>query len=40
VFVSVVEDLRHSSWLDGVGAIVALGVWLLPEFGVVDLCSW
>jgi hypothetical protein len=37
VFVGVVEALRHSAWLGGVGAIVALGVCLLSEFGVVDL---
>jgi hypothetical protein len=40
VFVGVVEALRHSAWLDGVGAFVALGVCLLPKFNVVDLCSW
>jgi hypothetical protein len=40
VFVGVVEALCHSAWLGGVEAIVALGVCLLPEFGVVDLCSW
>jgi hypothetical protein len=40
VFVGVVEALCHSAWLGGVGAIVALGVCFLPEFGVVDLCSW
>jgi hypothetical protein len=40
VFVGVVKALRHSTWLGGVRAIVALGVCLLPEFGVVDLCSW
>jgi hypothetical protein len=40
VFVRVVEALRHSAWLDGVRAFVALGVCSLPEFGVVDLCSW
>jgi hypothetical protein len=40
VFVGVVEALRHFAWLGGVGATVALGVCLLPEFGVVDLCSW
>jgi hypothetical protein len=40
VFVGVVEALCHSAWLGGVGVIVALGVCLLPKFGVVDLCSW
>jgi hypothetical protein len=34
------KALRHSAWLDGVRAFVALGVWSLPEFGVVDLFSW
>ncbi|AQK73284.1 Homeodomain-like superfamily protein [Zea mays] len=38
--VRVVEALRHSAWLDGVRAFVALGVCSLPEFDVVDLCSW
>jgi hypothetical protein len=40
VFVGVVEALCHSAWLGGGEAIVAFGVCLLPEFGVVNLCSW
>jgi hypothetical protein len=40
VFIGVVEAFHHSAWLNGVRVIVALGICLLPEFGVVDLCSW
>jgi hypothetical protein len=40
VVVSVVEAFRHSAWLGGAWAFVALGVYLLPMFGDVDHCSW